>query len=135
MVCVTLRAILNCNRGGIVCLSFETVYDCMKLREAMRPVMTVYAIAQLRFTDRDAYNRYQSKFMEVFGRYSGRLLAADENPQMIEGSLRPDKIVIMSFPSEDDFRAWSNSPEYLEISKDRQAGAEASVQLVKGLMS
>ncbi len=28
--------------------------------------MTVYAIAQLRFTDRAAYDRYQARFAEVF---------------------------------------------------------------------
>jgi uncharacterized protein (DUF1330 family) len=28
----------------------------------------VYAIAALKFTDRDAYNRYQAAFMDVFRR-------------------------------------------------------------------
>jgi uncharacterized protein (DUF1330 family) len=42
--------------------------------------VTVYAIAQLKFTDRDAYNRYQAAFMEVFQRYDGTLLAVDEAP-------------------------------------------------------
>ncbi|HET9877029.1 MAG TPA: DUF1330 domain-containing protein, partial [Mycobacterium sp.] len=45
--------------------------------------MTVYAIAQLRFTDRAAYDRYQAKFMEVFRRHPGLLLAADESPQVV----------------------------------------------------
>lgn len=95
--------------------------------------MTVYAVAQLRFTDRDSYNRYQSRFMEVFSRYSGRLLAADEHPELVEGMNGPDKVVIMSFPSADHFRAWSDSPEYRDISRDRLAGADASVLLVQGL--
>jgi uncharacterized protein (DUF1330 family) len=30
--------------------------------------VTVYAIAALKFTDRDAYNRYQAAFMDVFRR-------------------------------------------------------------------
>ena len=40
--------------------------------------MSVYAIAQLKITDRAAYDRYQAKFMGVMKRYKGRLLAADE---------------------------------------------------------
>jgi uncharacterized protein (DUF1330 family) len=32
---------------------------------------TVYFIAQLKFTDGDAYNRYQAAFTEVFQRYWG----------------------------------------------------------------
>ena len=62
--------------------------------------MTVYAIAQLRFTDRDAYDRYQAAFMEVFERYSGRLLAADEAPHVVEGRWDRDKVVLMAFPDE-----------------------------------
>ena len=38
----------------------------------------------------------------------------------------------MSFPDEAAFRAWANSPEYLEISKDRKAGADGIVLLAKG---
>lgn len=95
--------------------------------------MTVYAIAQLRFTDRAAYDRYQARFLDVFTRYSGTLLAADESPQILEGSSDREKVVLMSFPDEASFRAWANSPEYQEISKDRRAGADSLVMLVEGL--
>lgn len=95
--------------------------------------MTVYAIAQLRFTDRAAYDRYQARFMEVFLRFRGRLLAADERPEIIEGSTDRQKVVLMSFPDEEAFRAWSTSPDYAEIATDRRAGADAVVMLVRGL--
>ena len=95
--------------------------------------MTVYAIAQLRFIDRAAYDRYQIRFMDVFRRYQGTLLAADESPQLIEGQWDRDKVVLMSFPDEAAFRGWAQSPEYQAISKDRRAGADTVVLLVKGL--
>ncbi|MBV8182886.1 MAG: DUF1330 domain-containing protein [Mycobacterium sp.] len=95
--------------------------------------MTVYAIAQLRFTDRAAYNRYQIRFMDVFRRHRGTLLAADESPQVVEGQWDGDKVVLMSFPDEAAFRLWSESPDYQEISKDRRAGADTVVLLAKGL--
>ncbi|MGH3562165.1 MAG: DUF1330 domain-containing protein [Mycobacterium sp.] len=95
--------------------------------------MTVYAIAQLRFTDRAAYDRYQAKFADVFRRHSGTLLAADESPQVVEGRWDREKVVLMSFPDEDAFRSWAESPEYQHISNDRRAGADTVVLLVKGL--
>ncbi|HYB81916.1 MAG TPA: DUF1330 domain-containing protein [Mycobacterium sp.] len=95
--------------------------------------MTVYAIAQLRFTDRAAYDRYQARFMEVFRRYPGTLLAADESPQVVEGDWDREKVVLMSFPDQEAFRGWAESPEYQEISQDRHAGADTVVLLVKGL--
>ncbi len=94
--------------------------------------MTVYVIVQLKMTNRAAYDRYQARFFDVFRKFSGRLLSADENPTVIEGRWERDKVVLMSFPDEAAFRAWANSPDYLEISRDRKAGAEAVVLLAKG---
>ena len=94
--------------------------------------MTVYAIAQLRFTDRAAYDRYQMRFMDIFRRYHGTLLAADER-QVVEGSWDREKVVLMSFPDETAFYGWAQSAEYQDISKDREAGADTVVLLVKGL--
>jgi uncharacterized protein (DUF1330 family) len=95
--------------------------------------VTVYAIAQLRFTDRAAYDRYQMRFMDVFRRYHGTLLADDERPLVVEGSWDREKVVLMSFPDEPEFRSWSESAEYQEISKDRDAGADTLVLLAQGL--
>ena len=96
--------------------------------------MTVYAIAQLTITDRTAYNRYQSRFMSVMNRYKGRLLAADEHPQVVEGQWDREKLVLLSFPDEAAFREWADSPDYQEIAKDRKAGSTAVVLLVKGII-
>ncbi|MFY9953468.1 DUF1330 domain-containing protein [Bradyrhizobium sp.] len=97
--------------------------------------MTVYVIVQLKMTDRAAYDRYQARFFDVFRKFKGRLLSADENPAVLEGSWNRDKLVLMSFPDEAAFRSWSDSPEYLEISKDRKAGAEGIVLLAQGFTS
>lgn len=94
--------------------------------------MTVYAIAQLKMTDRAAYDRYQARFFDVFRKYDGRLLAADERPRVLEGAWPHDKLVMMSFPDEAAFLAFSTSPDYEEISRDRKAGAQATVLLVRG---
>ena len=94
--------------------------------------MTVYVVAQLKMTDRAAYDRYQARFFDVFKKFGGRLLSADESPTVLEGTWERDKLVLMSFPDEAAYRAWGNSAEYLEISKDRKAGAQAVVLLARG---
>ena len=96
--------------------------------------MSVYAIAQLKFVDRAAYDRYQAKFMDVFRRHPGTLLAADESPQVIEGEWDREKLVLMSFPDEAAFRSWAESPEYQQISRDRRIGADTVVLLAQGLV-
>ena len=95
--------------------------------------MAVYAIAQLTITDRATDNRYMGRFMGVFNRFRGRLLAADESPQVVEGAWDRDKVVLLCFPDEAAFREWLESPGYQEIVKDRKASSDAVVLLVKGI--
>jgi uncharacterized protein (DUF1330 family) len=49
----------------------------------------------------------------------------------VEGAWDRDKLVLMSFPDEAAFHAWADSPEYLEISQDRKAGAQGIVLLAE----
>jgi uncharacterized protein (DUF1330 family) len=97
--------------------------------------MSVYVVAQLTFIDRKAYARYQSRFMEVISQFRGKVLAADERPDILEGSWLQDKLVLLAFPDRQAFSEWSESPAYQEILKDRKTGAHATVLLVKGIES
>jgi uncharacterized protein (DUF1330 family) len=95
--------------------------------------MTVYAIAQLWIHDPAAYGRYARRFMQVFQKFQGRVLVADENPKIFEGDCDVDKVVVVTFPDEPSFREWVESPEYLEIAEDRKAGASSIIMLVKDI--
>jgi uncharacterized protein (DUF1330 family) len=95
--------------------------------------MTVYVVAQLTIHDRAPYGEYEARFMEVFGRFDGRLLAVDERPAVLEGAWDRTRIVLGSFPDAASFRAWWESPEYREIARHRHAGSEATILLVNGL--
>ena len=100
-----------------------------------RGLVTVYAIAQLTIHDRVRYQRYVAAFMPVLTKYGGRLLAADEHPEVTEGQWNGDKVVLMAFPDRETFTTWLTSPEYREIARDRLAAADTTGILVRGLMS
>jgi uncharacterized protein (DUF1330 family) len=95
--------------------------------------MSVYVIAQISITDREAYNRYQSRFMDIFKESKGELLAADENPEVFEGEWAHGKVILMRFPDKEAFEEWAFSPAYRQIAKDRYAGSQGAVLLVKGI--
>lgn len=96
--------------------------------------MSVYALAQLRIHDPEPYGRYMARFMPILEKYHGKLLAADDAPRVLEGQWWDrNKVVLMEFADKDAFKAWSTSPEYTEIAKDRKAGADAVVLLIKGV--
>ena len=68
---------------------------------------------------------------DVFKKFNGNLLGG-RNPAILEVACDRDKLVLMSFPDEPALQAWANSPEYLEVSEDRKAGAQGVVLLAKG---
>ena len=94
--------------------------------------MTVYVVAQLKFTEVEAYRRYQRAFPPVFARFDARLLASDEAPVVLEGEWPRDKVVMLAFPDESEARRFVDDPEDQAISADRKAGSEAVVLMVKG---
>ena len=92
--------------------------------------MTVYVIAELAIHDRARYSAYAARFMDVLSAHDAELLAADEAPQVVEGSWQADKVVLLSFPDTAAFRAWYESAEYQAIVRDRHAAAHGPVLLV-----
>lgn len=97
--------------------------------------MTVYILAQLAITDRAAYDRYQSLFMDAFRPFGGTVLAVDDKVQTIEGDWPYTRLVLASFPDEASFRAWWDSPAYRAIVEHRWAGSNGVIVLAKGLPS
>jgi uncharacterized protein (DUF1330 family) len=95
--------------------------------------VSVYIIAQLKFIQRERYDRYQSRFMGVFKNFNGKLLVADEHPVVLEGDWPRDKVVIMEFPDAESAQEFQESRAYQEIAVDRKAGADAIVMTVRGL--
>lgn len=97
--------------------------------------MPVYAIAQLTVHDRARYLRYAERVATAIGSHGGRVLAADDAPRPIEGTLTHPRVVLLEFPNAAAFESWYTSDEYQEIAKDRLAATEGTVTLVRGLPS
>ena len=95
--------------------------------------MPVYAIAQLTIHDRDRYLRYAARFMPVLGAYNGRLLAADDQPQVLEGDWPRERVVMVEFPDAASLDRWISSPEYKALAAERQAAADAVILVVHGI--
>lgn len=94
--------------------------------------MPVYFINNMTIHDMAEYKAYVRGFMEVFRKYKGEVLAAQDNPIALEGSWPYDRTVILSFPSREDAERWAQSPEYQEIAKHRRAGTNSNVVLLEG---
>ena len=58
------------------------------------------------------YEGYVAGGIVSLERYGGEVLASDEMPELIEGSLPGKKIVVIRFRDRDHLQQWYNSPEY-----------------------
>lgn len=95
--------------------------------------MTTYVLGQITIHDRPRYDRYKAAFMPVLTKYQGRLLVADEAPEVIDGRWERGKVVLMEFADRDSALRWMRSPEYQEISKDRLAASDGVSLLLHGI--
>ncbi len=94
--------------------------------------MTVYAVARIKFKDRQAYGAYEAGFMEVFAQFNGTLLGVDDEPQVLEGPWEHDRSVLISFPSTEDLMAWYTSPAYQSLAQHRWNASEGSIIMMRG---
>jgi len=95
--------------------------------------MSVYTIALLNISDRNEYAKYEQGFMEIFNRYSGKLLAVDEAPVVLEGTWPHTRTVLIEFPSQVELDRWYHSDAYQALAKHRFAASQASIAVVKSL--
>ncbi len=93
--------------------------------------MSVYIIAQINIHDRETYNRYEAGFDEVFMRHKGFVTSVDEDPVVLEGEWPFTRTVLLTFRSEEQARAWFESPEYQQLAEIRRAASTANIIMVK----
>ena len=94
--------------------------------------MTAYVLVQMTVHDRERYGRYAEQVRATLEPYQGRLLAADEAPDVVEGEWPHGKVVLIAFPDKDLARGWAEGPEYQAIIGERRASSEAVALLVQG---
>ena len=98
--------------------------------------ITVYMIVNLKINDAEEYKIYEKGFFPFLKKHNGSFVTFDDSPVCLEGN-KPtqfDRVILFSFPSEDDADNWWNDIGYQELSKHRRAGAEITLQRVKGML-
>ncbi|MCE7998861.1 MAG: DUF1330 domain-containing protein [Rhodobiaceae bacterium] len=93
--------------------------------------MTVYAMAFVDIKDREHYAKYEAGFMDALAPFGAEILAADEEPNVLEGEAPKGRIVLIRFPSADKLDAWYNSDAYQAILPFRKAASNGHVISVK----
>ena len=51
------------------------------------------------------------------------------------GTWKPERIILIEFPTEDHIQRWLASPEYIAIAPLREAGAETQAIIIDGCLN
>jgi uncharacterized protein (DUF1330 family) len=76
--------------------------------------MAAYAIIDISVRDeaaKDDYARYIEKVRPSVERYGGRYLVRGGKVTLIAGDWKPERIILIEFPSSTHVERWWNSPE------------------------
>ncbi len=95
--------------------------------------MPVYMIVEItEISDKDRYAEYIRQVPALVAKFGGTYLVRGNDTEVIEGSWKPQRLVIVSFPSREKFRAWYASPEYRAIAPLRERSTRTNVILTEG---
>jgi uncharacterized protein (DUF1330 family) len=94
--------------------------------------MPVYVIAHGRTVNRALHDDYVAKALPTLPPYGGKVLAFSETPEIVEGSVKDPRFVLLEFPSREKFRAWYDSPEYQAILPMRLESAPGTLVVIEG---
>ncbi|MFC1658672.1 DUF1330 domain-containing protein [Candidatus Omnitrophota bacterium] len=92
----------------------------------------VYMIIEIEILDQATYNEYSEKARPIVEKYNGRYLARGGKVTALSGEWKPNRIVLVEFPSAADLKRCFDSQEYKEIASLRERSAIGKSIMVEG---
>jgi uncharacterized protein (DUF1330 family) len=95
--------------------------------------MPAYVIAEVTVTDPTTMEEYRKQVPATVARYGGRFLVRGGVHQTVEGDWKPNRLVILEFPSMEQARRWYDSEEYREPKALRIKSGRTNLLMVEGV--
>ena len=95
--------------------------------------MSAYILADVTVTDPVQYEHYKRLSSLAMQAHGAEVCVRGGAVEVLEGDWRPDRVVLLKFPSRDAALAFVNSPEYAEARAARQGAATMRMTLVEGV--
>ena len=96
----------------------------------------IYIVVNLKINDPEEYRIYEKGFFSFLKKHNGKFITFDDSPECLEGNLPKqfDRVILFSFPSEEDADNWWNDTEYQKLSLHRRNATEITLQKIKGMV-
>lgn len=95
--------------------------------------MAAYIIVDLTVTDQPAMDEYRKRVPATVAQYGGRFLVRGGAHETVEGDWKPNRVVVLEFPSLAQAKRWYDSEEYREPKAMRLRAGRANMIMVEGV--
>jgi uncharacterized protein (DUF1330 family) len=96
--------------------------------------MAAYLIVNIAaIHDDKTYAEYRARVNASVSAAGGEYLVRGGHVDVLEGDWRPNRVVVLRFPSAKAAKSWWASSEYAELKAMRQASATTEMILVEGM--
>ncbi len=94
--------------------------------------MSAYIVVDITVHDPRRYQEYVARVPALIDKHEGRYLIRGGDVEVKEGEWRPERLVVLEFPSKANAKAFLEDPEYAPIVAIRHATATSKLILVEG---
>jgi uncharacterized protein (DUF1330 family) len=95
--------------------------------------MAAYIIVDVDVKDAKAFEPYKQPTAASVAQYGGKFIVRSSEYEVLEGSWRPTRLVVIEFPSVEAAKRWYESPEYQKVMPIRLQHAVSMMLLVNGV--
>ena len=95
--------------------------------------MAAYLIVDVEVQDPAGYEQYRAGVPALIRKHGGEYLVRGGHLEVIEGTWRPKRVVVLKFPDRQSAQAFIDDPEYRPLKELRHRAAQTDLVLVDGV--
>jgi len=94
--------------------------------------MKAYLVLDLTVRDMNGFRKYIAEIPTCIAKHSGHYIVRGDRPTVIEGDWKPERVVIIEFPTRDKAEAFLADPDIQDLFNIRHATTTSRLLLVDG---
>ena len=94
--------------------------------------MPTYLVSLIRITAPERFQEYVPIATSAVAKYGGRFVVRGGAPDMMEGSLGANRVVVIEFESREQAKRFYDSPEYRVAREVRAGAADFNMSIADG---
>jgi uncharacterized protein (DUF1330 family) len=95
--------------------------------------MPAYVIVDVEIHDPERYEEYKRLTPASIHAYDGKFVVRGGRCESLEADWKPQRVVVLEFPTLERAKEWWNSPEYAPAKALRHATANSRMLVVEGV--